>query len=311
MIITAKFFKLFKFFAIIAILIASSHYTNAAIAQDNSVNLSFGENGQIIQEAAPRSSLSNQKTSPAIRESKNAAKELLNLENIYVDLDYDNLINIYWALGKINTLDPQKIDDYLLLTQCDDFQKHYNNDIKWHEIRTETQKKLQKIRKEFPTKVNFILPITLERYDLNKKSFSLNRNSAFVNSRQIPLVTNFNDDKSQFCGQPEKYFEDYPSQIILSLDTPFTFDRLEIDQNAAQRLIDNPVFQQNERQLYMQFFVDLRKYRGDEQIRTVRYSYITATIDHVKIFQEPELLNEVAHISEFTHRKNRLKESFR
>lgn len=228
----------------------------------------------------------------------------------YIYLDMENLIHIYWALGKLSVHNSRTIDEYLQLTECDIFRRFFNNDIEWYKIREAAKGKLSKIQKDFPKGVRFVVPIRVGRYNLDKEHFQISSDTAFVDTRQLPVLALTNDG-GKICGKSIRRLQNYPSRLVLGLDIPLDMQYIHMSPDQAEKLITQQSFIASKRTLYLQFFATLRKFQGQDRLYSEWFSYISANIDRVELYEDKGLSRKIHDVRRIVPQTGGVRESFR
>ena len=233
-------------------------------------------------------------------------------ENVYLPVTFDNIVKLYWALGKVTKINDKRIDDYLMITECDIYKRFYDNDLEWEKIRAVTKDNILNIQNSFPTKIFIVLPIQLERYDSDEEKFAISPNTAFKKDRQLPISYG-NDKRDMICDRFIGNFEDYPTDLILTLDIPIQLEKLKMDKETAARIIENKNFQDSERTLYLKLYIDLDKFKGMgvNKSNYSDFSYIGAKIDKAEIYLDSTLIRKVKDIEDITPKSKVVRESIK
>ena len=230
-------------------------------------------------------------------------------DNTYLNLTTNNLIHLYWALNIIPISQDDKVDNYMRITECDIYEGYYHNDIQCHDIRKAARKKLQKIQQTFPTKIQFVLPIQVERYDTEEQHFKLTDDTLFFKARRIPVTTP-QKKSTQFCGVRFKEFTEYPNNLVLSLNRAVHIMEIEMPPEDAEKLLNNDEFISSDRTLYLRFFVDLQRFKGKDKKGIKSFNYVSANVDKIELFRDPMLVHKIMDIKNYDQ-KMKVKESFK
>lgn len=239
-------------------------------------------------------------------------KQQFDPENVYLPVTFENIVNLYWALGKVTKINDEKIDDYLMITECDIYKRFYDNDIEWEKIRAVTKDTILNVQNSFPTKIFIVLPIQLGRYDSDEEEFTITPNTAFKKVRLLPI--SYGDDKrDRICDRYIGHFKDYPTDFVLTLETPIQFETLKMNKDKASRIISNAKFQNSARTLYLKLYVDLNKFKGmgANKSNYSEFSYIGAKIDKAEIYLDSTLIRKVKDIEDITPKSKVVRERFK
>lgn len=149
---------------------------------------------------------------------------------------FKNLSKLYWALAMFDLGDNAAIDNYLLINECDLYQKYFASDFEFESLREATKETIVKNMASFPVKFEIMIPVGLDRYDTGTEKFKLDQRSHFIGSKRLEV--NVNDVSSYVCGAKRGVIAGYPKNIILSLSRPFTLTEVPVSPEAAQLYIE-------------------------------------------------------------------------
>ncbi|MCI5060452.1 MAG: DUF4852 domain-containing protein [Alphaproteobacteria bacterium] len=153
---------------------------------------------------------------------------------MYVEPTLQNISKLYWKKEAL-TLDTDKaIDNFMLINECDIYEKFYRDDFEWMRIREAGRKMLEETKDSFPYKFKMLIPIDLGRYDLLRGGFPLINKTAFKDLRRVEIGGNSNN--KPMCGK-EGIIKHYPRNLILILNKPFSYDFVDLDEHIAQAFI--------------------------------------------------------------------------
>lgn len=152
----------------------------------------------------------------------------------YVTPSMENLSRLYWRLGIFTTGNKKAIDNYLIINECDIYKNFFSDDFEWNNIRKSTAEMLKEKSPAFTNQFKILVPIDLGRYDMKKGGFDIVSGTAFENSRRIQVTSGVGGYKG--CDQ-QGDLDGYPSQVILILNKPFTFDFVKVDEHVAQAFL--------------------------------------------------------------------------
>ena len=153
------------------------------------------------------------------------------VEDEYVEMSVENLSKMYWAVAMLSFDDPKNIDNYLMINECDMYRKFYHNDFEWQEIRRVTTDYIRGNLGTFSTKFEVIMPIYLDRYDLNIGKFLIQPDSQFNNV--VRLETGYSRTYLNVCGE-EGAIPNYPKNIVLNFNLPFTLTDIPVKPEVAE-----------------------------------------------------------------------------
>jgi hypothetical protein len=166
------------------------------------------------------------------------AVELLQeptIKDEYVEGNMTDLARLYWTLEKFDIEDADAINNFLLITECELYQKFRNDEFEWSQIFAATQKYITDNVSVWPTTFEIMIPITLGRYDIERQVFNVNEDSWFKGARRLDV--NQNRRRIRLCGVYTSNLKNYPPNIILTLDKPFTLTEIPMAPELANLYI--------------------------------------------------------------------------
>lgn len=213
----------------------------------------------------------------------------------YATPNMQNLSKLYWRLGVLNPQDNRLIDHYLIINECDVYRNFFSDDFEWANVRKATRDMLAEKSPAFSNQFKILVPIDLGRYDMDRGGFEIVSNTAFVNSRRIQ-VTGANTSFTE-CGQNGD-LAGYPSNVVMILNKPFTFNFVKVDEHVAQafllrkrynttplpRELRNLGFQ---RPAFARMRVTFVRYQGTNDLRGGRgQAVIFGKLDGIDVFED-------------------------
>lgn len=157
----------------------------------------------------------------------------------YAPLTYDNLALLYWALGFLHIEDDQAVEGYLRIKECDLYTYFRTDDMDWPDLLKAGRQKIEKSKSSFPTRLAFVVPITLGLYDPEKEIFSLTPETAILGMRMFEAI---GIDAYKFmCDvqDREAFVPGYPKNFIFEISHPLLLVEIPFPKNRAQEYLDN------------------------------------------------------------------------
>lgn len=207
----------------------------------------------------------------------------------------ENLAKLYWRLGVFDSGDDRAVDNFMMITECDLYQANVNNDFEWKKVREAAKTSLEIRRKSFPTKFEFLIPIELGNYDPELGGFPLQDAYAYTNVQRLEVVGN--SIQREICGMTGE-IKDYPRNLMLILEKPFTYTFAKVDEHVAQAYIvrkqkevmkhDVDVRQKRyKRTAYVRLRVDFNEYQGTIRGRNgVLLAIMKADLKGIDLFED-------------------------
>lgn len=260
------------------------------------------EDQPVIPQAAPPAISQQAQVPPTYTAEADQlqASEVTVMKDDYAGTEYatpnmQNLSKLYWRLGVFNPSDNKIIDNYLIINECEVYRNFFSDDFEWANVRKATRDMLKDKSPAFTNQFKILVPIDLGRYDTERGGFDIVNRTAFVNSRRVQVT----GSGSAFmeCGQNND-LAGYPSNVVMILNKPFTFDFVKVDEHVAQafllrkrynaaplpRELRNLGFQ---RPAYARMRVTFVRYQGTNDIQGGRkQAVIFGKLDGIDVFED-------------------------
>ncbi len=249
------------------------------------------------QEAAAQESAAEESDpnppAPDIGESAIIAEE-----DGYVTTSFPNLSQLYWVLGKTDLSSDEDVDNFVLINECDMYQKYINNDFEWANLREAMRSSIEKKMVSFPRRFEVMHPIYLSNYDVDKEEFSLRPESAMINTRRIEVAMN---NQKKLCGRQGE-INNYPRNILLVLNVPFTFIKVPVSPAIAEMYLSEVSAQfenlpsrlrldKYQRVAYIRLKVMISQYKETVRMRSRgKVAVVMGYVEGVEVYADPDKL---------------------
>jgi len=150
----------------------------------------------------------------------------------YLRASAQNISKLYWLKEKVKLDNDKAVDNFILINECDFYNKHIKDDFKWFEIRAAARSLLTEQIPTYSDKYKLMIPIDLGRYDQDKKGFPFLGNTALRNLRRIEVGGN-----SESICEKGGEIDFYPRSLFLILNQPLTYDFLALNEELAQAYV--------------------------------------------------------------------------
>lgn len=207
----------------------------------------------------------------------------------YIDPDFENLSHAYWAIGKFLETNNKAVDNFLLINECDLYQKYYYNEFEWAKLREAARLHIRRNLATFPTTFEILVPIKLGQYDTSKEQFDILEESQMTATRRIDVMVN---DPAPVCGVSDE-IEDYPRNMIVVLSRPFALLNLPVKREVANDFIDNSFEDLNLNQVsklrtrtaYLRLKIRLSQYKETIYMQQAgKRAVVMATLEGVEVY---------------------------
>ncbi len=159
------------------------------------------------------------------------------IEDEYVPPDVENLSKLYWAIGKLDIEEDDLLDSYLMINECNLYLQNYHDDFEWKKIRKATREHILNNMNEFPTRLELIVPISLDRYDIENEVFELSSDSRIAGLRRLDFAMN-NEAYKETCGRKGEIYE-YPPNLIIVLNRPLVVEKVPMKPELAHLFLED------------------------------------------------------------------------
>jgi hypothetical protein len=153
----------------------------------------------------------------------------------YVPSSWKNLSKLYWAMGVFSFDDVQAIDSFTMINECDLYKKYNRDDFMLQDIRNVMRESIKANLANYPTKLEVVLRIGLDRYDLGTERFMLSAATQFIGTKRFEFAGPI---FSEYCGS-RTLLHTYPNSFILNLRQPFNLKSILVHPDLAQAYIDS------------------------------------------------------------------------
>lgn len=154
----------------------------------------------------------------------------------YIPITLESLSKLYWVIGKLDLTDDEAIDNYMIINECELYTQFYHDDIEWKKLHDATREYISQNMSTFHTRFELLVPIALDRYNVEEKKFFLMPDSQIINTRRLDIRAEglFGSDLTRsLCLKKNATVDKYSDSIILVLNQPFTFTEFEVDPELA------------------------------------------------------------------------------
>lgn len=200
----------------------------------------------------------------------------------YITPSLQNLSKAYWALGMLNADNPDDLDHYLLINECDIFKRYSGDDFEWQKIRGATKDLMQTKGKSFPLTFRFIQPLNIGKYDFQKQSFPVDEEDQIIGTRKFFFLSQ--RVQEDICAQDIDSIPRYPKAILAELNRPITIKEIKVPVHIADAYIK---LQQDHRrrETYLAFDVTLKAHKANSKTdNDIEFANILGDIDSIQVY---------------------------
>lgn len=186
---------------------------------------------------------------PVFAQTQETERIKLQREIIYEKPTLQELSRLYWSLSALEPENDAHIDNYLLINECDIYKEYRNNEFEWVKIREATRQYLKENYKNFTRRIEFMQPLYLEEYDLERNVFKIVEEYRRPSSRRMEVLTSKHAEP--VCGIYGE-LEGYPKGMVVELTRPFGFTEIPVERDTAKEYITEKLEQFNKLPDHMQ-----------------------------------------------------------
>ena len=168
-------------------------------------------------------------------------------DHIYEKPTLEELSKLYWLLGALDVNNDAFIDNYLLINECDIYQEYRHNEFEWTKIRESTRQYLKDNYLSFAHRLEFLQPLYLGEYHIDKEYFDIVPDYVKPTSRRLEVLTKASSEPT--C-QKSGEIEGYPKGLVVELTRPFGIDKIPVPKDKAKEYVDDRVEQFNKLEEY-------------------------------------------------------------
>lgn len=210
----------------------------------------------------------------------------------YLNPSIENLAKLYWAIGTFDLNDYEKTTTFLRFFECHIFGKYRDNEFEWNRIVEMTRKYLNRNRNKFSTRFEFIVQLTLGKYDEETREFAIIA-PQYPGIRLIEVMANeWRNDRTNVCGL-RGYISGYPKNVVLNLNRPLYITHIPMPFEEAREYVEQRV--NKPRYMYLAIHVDFYKHMGiiEGGITEPSFAVMYARLDHYGVYYDLDLKHEL------------------
>jgi hypothetical protein len=197
---------------------------------------------------------------PAFYLKPDSNKPIGPIEDEYVKPTFENLSQLYWAIGKFNLGDRSAIDNYMAINECGLYKEFFTNEFEWRAIQDSARKYIKNNMDKFPTSFEIMVPIEFGKYDMGKEVFYIKEDSQFHGMRKLDVA--MNHEGTLICNKRGN-IEGYPRNIILMFNRPFSLTEVPVKPELAELYMK----EQEEKVAGLPHYIKERRYKRMAYLR--------------------------------------------
>lgn len=212
----------------------------------------------------------------------------------FITTSYANLTKLYAGLNAFDWQNPQIIDSYLRITECDLFKKYARNEFEWNKLRTAMGGHLTQYKSQLPSYMEFVLPISLQAYDFNLNGFNFSPENKIQSTTRLIVSTNSKSNISS-CAAGSIYVVSahFPLNMVLSFEKPFELSFITVPQEVAEKYLifigRNKNSQQIERSAFLRIRFRAERWQPLLKDGSETLAHMYGALVSVDVFADKEL----------------------
>ena len=149
----------------------------------------------------------------------------------YAKPTWPDLVRTLLRFNAIAISEPNILDEYAIVTECDLYTAFYHDDFKWKRVREAVVQSVQNNLPTYPTKYRYDAMLQLDRYDFKNQTFRFTEKSAIhhVNAFGLYMV------EGTGCGVAD--VKSLPRSFRAILPAPLTLDGLQMSETDGKVLL--------------------------------------------------------------------------
>jgi hypothetical protein len=235
---------------------------------------------------------------------------------VYEEPSMEKFSQLYWTLNLLQLENDTHIDNFMMINECDIYKNYYQHEFEWKKVREATREYIKKNKKNFPLRFQFVQPLRLGAYNIEKQEFDIVEDYRINGTRLFEVV---GLEPTEDVCDSNKPIEGYPRAIAVELSRPFSLTHLPMPMAEANDYISKKlelfraigklretqenVYQARDAYLVMKvkIFVAQGETRTQEGFMLPN---TLAVLERVDIYSDPDL-KELMYTENFRKRKKK------
>jgi hypothetical protein len=212
----------------------------------------------------------------------------------------DKLALLYWALSKLDIENKDHINNFMLITECDIYQQYSSNEFEWNKIIAAAQAHIEDSKKSFPLRFEFMQPLKLGEYDVNRQRFEILDPYKINSLRKFEVLSS--EAREDICGvSAGNTISNYPKGLVAELSRPVTLTHIPVEIKAANKYIQQRIIPNNKntalteeakyykRDAYLVMKIKVFAYKGEYfSANTGTLAEVLAVLEGYEVYADQE-----------------------
>lgn len=216
------------------------------------------------------------------------------IEATYTQMTYETLYKLAWAYDAFSASNEAALNTYLIITECNLYNKFFQNEFEWEKIKIATRQYIKANKTKVPHYYEYVQPISMGRYDYSLQGFPIIDAKEFKGQRNLQFANYESGDTS--CGHFGINKGDYPSTGVVTINSPLNLTFIRIPLDLAQQYIEWRATQKiaedgEKRQAYIRYRIRIDGYEGVKSFSAGLNAFnFTGKLLRIDVFADKELL---------------------
>ncbi len=201
----------------------------------------------------------------ALGPSASSGKAKRMVENTYSQITYESLFKLAWSFDAYSVSDDDALNAYLVVTECNLYNKFFQNEFEWEKIKIATRKFILENKDKAPRYYEYVQPIFMGRYDYSLQGFPIVEDAEEFKGQKNFQFANFRAGETS-CGSVSISSSKFPGTGVLNISSPLNLSFIRVPLPLAEKYIEWRTNQKNiddtKRQAYIRYRIRIDAYDG-------------------------------------------------
>ena len=236
----------------------------------------------------------------------------------YVKPSMENLSQLYWGLSKFDIGDNEAIDNFLMINECDLFKNYFANEFEWSGIREASRAFLTESKKSFPLRFEFMQPLFLGEYDIERERFNIANEYKINGVRRLQVISQ--DFNQPICNVSTTRIPGYPRGMVVELSRPLNFTYIPVPKDIANVFIkekldifrsarnQNTKTLEESRDAYVVMQIKIFAYKGETRVEEGNmFAEVLAVLEGLEVYSDRHK-NNLLYAKHFRKRAKKIED---
>jgi hypothetical protein len=215
------------------------------------------------------------------------------VERVYEQMTYAALTKLAWSYGAYRAGNSEDLNAYIIITECNLYNKFFSNEFEWEKIRGVTKEFLEKNKDKVSRYYEYVQPVILERYDSSLQGFPIVDADKNLLGQKNLQFANFRYGLTP-CGGYDLGDGNYPSTAVLALSSPLTLTFVRVPKELAQRYLgwreSQGIATSDKRQAYIRYRIRIDGYEGIKSFEGMNSFSFRGKLMRLDVFADQEMM---------------------